>query len=152
MRKLLLVALSALLAATVLAGCADDTESANRYVQEVNRAQQRFASRLQQLTGRITSESTRESDQRTLRQVEQLIDRAVGDLRRIEPPEEVRSEHQAFIDLFNAYGEELEPLAESLDADPDEQLRANRRYVEASNRFARRVDRIIQQINRRLDQ
>ena len=151
MRKFLPAALPALLAAAVLVGCGEDAAAANRYVQDVNQAQQRFAASLQQLTGRITSESTRASDQRTLKQVEQLIAEAVGDLRDIEPPDEVRGQHQAFIDLFQSYSKELDPLAESLDADPGQQLRANRRYVEASNRFAGRVDRIIEQINQRLD-
>ena len=152
MRKLLLVALGALLAGAVLAGCGEDTDAANQYVEGVNQAQQRFAAKLQQLTGRITPESTRKSDQKTLEEVEQLIDGAVGELRTIEPPDDVRAQHQAFIDLFRSYSRELEPLAESLDADPSEQLRANQRYVEASNRFARRVDRGIAQINRRLSE
>jgi len=151
MLKLLLMALPAVLAAAVLAGCGEDTEAGARYVQEVNQAQQRFAADLERLTGRITSQSTTASDQKTLERVEGLIDEAVGDLRTIAPPDEVRAEHQAFIGLFQSYGRRLGTLAESLEAEPAEQLRANRRYVEASNRFARRVDQVIAQINRQLN-
>jgi len=144
----LLVACACLLAAC--GGSGDD--GGERYVQRVNKAQEDFAARVDELTRGITAQSSAARDRRTLRSFEEAVDRVGGDLRAIEPPRDVRRLHEQLVSAVDVYGDSVQTAARTLEtARSPERLRdAQRELAQATTTFGTRLNETIERINRQL--
>ena len=151
MTRSLRAALLILVAGALVAGCGDDAEERNAYVDQVNRAQQSFANTVQELSGQITEGSTTDSDRETLGRFETAIDGVVGRLRSIEPPEEVSTQHTELVETIDRYGNEVSDAVVALEGDdPEELLTAQRELLEATGEVSADINRTIGEINRAL--
>lgn len=145
-------ALSLLAAAVVLAGCGGDAEERNAYVDEVNRAQQSFA----QASNRVTTELGRSSSIGSYREgLEELVaalDETTAQLRDVEPPDAVSTQHEELVNALDSYGNRLGDVAEALDDDAGskELLQARRDLLEVSDEVEVDINRTIGEINGRL--
>lgn len=140
-----------LVAGTFAAGCGDDAEERNAYVDKVNRAQKSFADTVQELSGQITEESSTDSDRKTLRRFESAIDGVVEELRSIEPPEEVETQHGELVETMDGYGDEVSAAVDALEEEePEELVSAQRELLEATRRVSADINRSIGEINGRL--
>lgn len=139
-------------AAAFAAGCGGDAEERNAYVDQVNRAQQSFADTVQELSGQITEQSTTDSDRKTLRRFESAIDGVVEELRSIEPPEEVATQHAELVETMDGYGDEVSAAVDALEEEeePEELVSAQRQLLEATRRVSADINRSIGEINGRL--
>jgi hypothetical protein len=99
------VLLATLLVAGLLSGCGGGgkVKEANRYVDAVNRAQTHFADTIDQLSKRITPQSTPAEDRTTLQGFDDAVDRVVGELRAIRPPDGVTALHTKLVALLTAF-------------------------------------------------
>jgi hypothetical protein len=144
----------AALAVVLLTGCggADERPSAgNSYVDRVNSAQERFAATVEGLSGKITPDSTAASDRQVLRGYEDAVDRVVGDLRRIDPPDEVRGEHRQLVGIMDGYGDDVRDAARRIAArDPEQVQRAQQVLTTSAASVASRINATIETINRKL--
>ena len=94
--------------ALVASGCGSDTKEANDYVDAVNKAQNDFATKFDQLSGQITSTSTAAQDRQTLDGFKQAIDKVVADFRAVKAPDKVKPLHDQLISEISAYGREID--------------------------------------------
>ena len=79
-------------------------KAANDYVDAVNKAQNDFAAKFDQLSGQITSTSTAAQDRQTLDGFKQAIDKVVTDFRAVKAPDKVKALHDQLIAEISAYG------------------------------------------------
>ena len=140
------------LVGALAAGCGGDAEERNAYVDQVNRAQQSFADTVQELSGQITEQSTTDSDRETLRRFETAIDGVVEDLRSIQPPEEVATQHGELVKTMEGYGDEVSAAVDALEEEEEsrELLNAQRELLEATRKVSADINRSIGEINGRL--
>ncbi len=143
--------LAALAGPAAAAGCGGTDEEADRYVGEVNRAQETFADRFAAIQKRLTTTSTPREDRRALRDFRRATDTIVGDLRAIEPPERVDDLHGRLVDAVAGYGREIDRARRLLDrGDPQEASRARTELSGAVGVVSRRITATIAAINDRL--
>ncbi|MEA2179934.1 MAG: hypothetical protein QOG77_3231 [Solirubrobacteraceae bacterium] len=135
-----------------LPACGGDDEGAGTaYVERVNKAQQDFAARVDQLSEGITATSSADRDRRTLRAFEQAVDEVGGDLRAIDPPGQVRGLHERLITAVDGYGTDVQEAADALSSRSPEKLRAAQRALaQATTDFGTTLNRTIDEINREL--
>ncbi|MCU0259015.1 MAG: hypothetical protein MUC84_03415 [Solirubrobacteraceae bacterium] len=144
-------ALAVTLAAGALAGCGSgDTDAKNAYVDEVNQAQNRFASTFEQLSGQITTTSTPGEDRRTLRGFETAIDKTAGELEAVTPPGEVKELHAELIDEMRGYGEAVGQFREAVGGELDEVTRAQATLATKTSQTSSEINRTIDRINQAL--
>jgi hypothetical protein len=136
----------------VWASCGGSSDGAgSRYVERVNRAQQEFAARVDELSRGITATSSAAHDRRTLRSFEQAVDQVGGDLRAITPPEQVRNLHARLIDAVDGYGADVQNAADALDSKSPARLRAAQRDLQqATTSFGTTLNDTIAKINAQL--
>ena len=150
-----LLALVALLAgATALAACGgddDEREAKNAYVAEVNTAQTEFASRITTVSQQITEKSSPAQDRRTLQRFETAIDAVVKQLRGIEVPDDVETEHKQLVDAMTDFGGEIGKATDAL-RDPDTRsiAEAQRAVTAATQTVNGQIDAAIAAINSKL--
>ena len=147
----LLLALA--LVAGALAGCGGGggVKEANTYVDEVNRAQNRFASTIDSLGTRITSRSTPADDRATLGRFEAAADRALADLRAARPPDQVRSQHAQLIAALEGYGTEVKHASEDISSGSASRLLgAQEELAKANADVAQKINATIAAINQKL--
>src|SRR5688572_1290386 len=106
-----IIALAALLlGAIALGACGDEADSRdakNAYVREVNAAQTGFANTVSTVSQQITPKSSANQDRRTLRRFETAIEDVVEQLREIEVPKDVETEHKQLISAMTGFGNEI---------------------------------------------
>lgn len=135
---------------TPLAGCGGSDE-ADAYVDAVNQTQKRFAKRIDQLSRDIPSTSTPAKDRRTLVAFKRAADRAVSELRRIDVPAEVTTEHRQLVDGIADYGMQIDSARSAIASnDPRRLLAAQTELVSAVTAVGARINRAIEAINRKL--
>jgi hypothetical protein len=121
------------------------------YVERVNKAQQDFAARVDELSRGITATSSAAHDRRTLRSFEQAVDQVGGDLRAIKPPGQVRKLHARLVDAVAGYGADVQKAADALDSKSPARLRAaQRELAQATTSFGTTLNDTIAQINKQL--
>ena len=152
LRPLALVALLA--GATALAACGggdDEREAKNAYVAEVNTAQTEFASRITTVSQQITEKSSPTQDRRTLQRFETAIEAVVKQLRAIEVPEDVETEHKQLVDAMTDFGGEIAKATDAL-RDPDTRsiAEAQRAVTVATQTVNGQIDAAIAAINSKL--
>lgn len=153
MPKPLRAVLLPLLAALALgaAACGDDVEKSNDYVDAVNRAQNSFAQTFDRLNAQITSTSSPKEDRATLERFRAAIDRVVGDLRRVEPPDKVKELHGELIGEISGYGKEIDKARKAFRAeDPSKVIAAQTDLVAAVEAVSTQINGTIERINKKL--
>jgi hypothetical protein len=148
-----LLALAAVACALVAASCGGSgDDGGERYVERVNEAQRAFAARVDELSEGITATSSAARDRRTLRSFEEAVDVVGGDLRRIQPPGEVRALHERLITAVDGYGEEVQQAARTLETSKSaSRLRgAQRELAAATSSFGTTLNETIDEINEEL--
>jgi hypothetical protein len=148
-RTALVIALIAIV--PLAAGCSNDVDERNAYVQAVNRAQTDFRSTFEQLGARITATSSPQQDRRTLRGFSDAVDRAVTRLRRVDPPAEVRTQHRRLIAAIETYGREIDKATAAFRSTSTARIiEAQTQLISAITTVSRRINRTIAEINRAL--
>ena len=134
-----------------LAGCGGSGAEEERYVEQVNAAQESFADRFAAIQKRLTTTSTAAEDRRALRDFRLATDRIVRDLRAVEPPESVDDLHDRLIAAVAGYGSEIDRARGMLSAgDPQQVIRARTELSGAVGDVSRRITAAITAINARL--
>ncbi|WP_205695522.1 hypothetical protein [Conexibacter sp. SYSU D00693] len=147
MRRLTALVTVALLAAGGVAGCGSDDE-ANRYVGQVNEAQEAFAGTVKQLETGISATSTPEQDRRTLTRFRGAVDDVVARLRRIDPPGEVAQLHQRLTSVIGRYGTEIDRFKTAAgSSNPQRVLAAETDFKARVSRISADINGAIKQIN-----
>lgn len=143
---------SLLLVAGLLAGCGGSGVSeANRYVDAVNRAQNRFAATIDRLSTSITPTSTAAQDTRTLHDFDTALGQVIADLRAVKPPDRVRSLHARLIGEIAGFRSEVARAGAALHSrDAAEVLSAQSRLTKATTQVSGQINQTIAQINRKL--
>lgn len=149
------LALLALIAAALVsvAGCGSGSEvkQSNQYVQAVNKAQNDFASNVDELSGRITSTSSSSQDRRTLKQFQTAVAKVVADLRAVKAPDTVRTLHQELVNEIDAYGREVRRAARGIGShDAHKLLAAQQDLVKATSTVSSQINGTIDRINKQL--
>jgi hypothetical protein len=143
--------LAALAVGIAVAGCGDDNKAANQYVDAVNRAQNDFAKTFDRLSSRITSTSTPQQDRKTLDGFRSAVDKVVGDLRAVEPPEEVKGLHGELVGEISSYGKEIDKAKRAFaNGSPKAIIKAQTQLVTAVTRVSGQINRTIDAINEKL--
>jgi hypothetical protein len=137
--------------ALVASGCGSDTKEANDYVDAVNKAQNDFATKFDQLSGQITSTSTAAQDRQTLDGFKQAIDKVVADFRAVKAPDKVKPLHDQLISEISAYGREIDKAKGAFsDDDPQAIVKAQADLVSAVTRVQSQINKTIADINKKL--
>jgi uncharacterized phage infection (PIP) family protein YhgE len=137
--------------ALVASGCGSDTKEANDYVDAVNKAQNDFATKFDQLSGQITSTSTATQDRQTLDGFKQAIDKVVADFRAVKAPDKVKPLHDQLISEISAYGREIDKAKGAFsDDDPQAIVKAQADLVSAVTRVQSQINKTIADINKKL--
>jgi hypothetical protein len=138
----------ALLAAVTLAGCGGgddkDGQADRAYIDQVNRAVQRFAREAKQLPAGFEAD--------TLHTYSATLERTAEDLRAITPPDSVATLHQDLAGDVSTYADAIEAAASApLSKDPDQVVAAQQALLKATATANREVNRTLREIGRRLD-
>jgi ABC-type glycerol-3-phosphate transport system substrate-binding protein len=137
--------------AGALAGCGGgDTDKKNAYVDEVNAAQQSFATTFEQLSTRITSSSTPTQDKRTLQGFQKAIDKTTAQLQGVEPPGSVKQLHQQLIDEISSYGAAITKFEDALGGDVVQLSKAQATLATKTSQTSADINRTIERINQKL--
>ena len=142
-----------LLAAGLLAGCGGGggVKEANKYVDAVNKAQNRFASTVDSLSARITSTSTPAEDRATLSKFQGAVDQVVGDLRAVDPPDKVRDLHTRLITAMKDFGAQVREVSSALSSGSATRLlAAQEQLAKATAEVSQKINATIAAINRKL--
>ena len=132
-------------------GCGADTKAANDYVDAVNKAQNGFAAKFDELSGRITSTSTAAEDRKTLDGFKKAIDKVVNDFRAVKAPDQVKPLHDRLIAEISAYGREIDKAKAAFsDEDPKAIVKAQADLVSAVTRVQAQINATISDINKKL--
>jgi sigma54-dependent transcription regulator len=137
--------------AFVASGCGADTKAANDYVDAVNKAQNDFATKFDELSGRITSTSTAAEDRKTLDGFKKAIDKVVNDFRAVKAPDKVKALHGQLIAEISAYGKEIDKAKQAFsNEDPKAIVKAQADLVSAVTRVQAQINTTIGDINKKL--
>jgi hypothetical protein len=122
------------------------------YVDRVNKAQQDFAARVDELSKGISSTSSAARDRHTLRSFETAVDEVGADLRQIKPPTKVRGLHDELIRAVDGYGDDVTTAAQALNSGSPTKLRAAQRdLAQATTAFGTTLNETIDRINKTLN-
>lgn len=148
---LLLVAFAAL--ALSACGGGDERDARNDYVRQVNNAQNEFAQTVTTVSEQITEKSSSSDDRKTLQQFQTAINDVVTDLREIEVPAAVESEHAQLVEAMTTFGADIRRATTVLD-NPDSRkiAEAQKRIQTATQTVNLRVEAAIAAINSKLTQ
>lgn len=137
--------------AAVLAGCGGgDTDEKNAYVDQVNAAQQSFATTFEQLSSRITSSSTPTEDRRTLRGFQAAVDKTTRQLEGVTPPDSVKQLHQQLIDEIGSYGDAITAFRSALGGGIVQISKAQAALATKTSQTSADINRTIDRINQTL--
>jgi hypothetical protein len=157
MSRALRILVSPLLAFAALAlgacGGDDDRKAKNAYVSAVNAAQSEFASTVTTVSERNTPKSSSSQDRKTLEQFQSAIADVVTNLREIDVPKDVKSEHAQLVAAMNGFGGEIETATKAL-RNPDSRTiaEAQKAIQTATQTVNVRIDAAIAAINSKLGQ
>ncbi|MTD44746.1 hypothetical protein GKE82_10705 [Conexibacter sp. W3-3-2] len=152
MHRLVVSAIATALLALTLAACGgEDVERSNDYVRAVNAAQTSFAQTFDRLQSQITTSSTPAQDSATLGRFRAAIDDVVADLRRVDPPDSVRQQHEQLVAAIRSYGTTVtKARAAFRSKDATEILAARTQLSTDVARTSVRINQTIDAINRTL--
>src|SRR3954454_11722403 len=88
----------AALSLLVVAGCGSgDTKASNDYVSAINKVQTDFASNVSKVGSAPAGSDPIAAAQKTFDQLSAAIDKAIGDLKTVKPPDKVKSLHSQLV-------------------------------------------------------
>jgi hypothetical protein len=148
---MLLIALAAL--ALGACGGGDERKAKNAYVRQVDNAQNEFAQTVTTVSERITQKSSSSQDRKTLQAFQTAIDDVVADLRAIEEPAAVKSEHAQLVKAMSGFGAEIRKATRALrNPDTNTIAEAQRTIQGATQTVNVRIEQAIAAINSKLGQ
>lgn len=141
--------LCALALAVGAVGCgSDDTAQKNAYVEQVQKAVERFENRFAALQGTVEAVSTPGQTRATLDELRAAADRAHDDLDGIEAPEDVAGLHRRLVAQVAGYEDVIARARRGLASnDPGVVLKARTAYSTDGSRVSRSIAGTIEQIN-----
>lgn len=157
-RVLRVAALFALaFAALALGGCGggdEDRKAKNAYVREVNAAQSAFALTVDTVAERIARKRSSSSQSRkTLEQFQSAIEDVVKDLRAIEVPGSVQSEHDQLVSVMSGFGAQIKKANAALRNPTSRNIGEARNTIATATQTVNvRIDSAIAAINSELGQ
>ena len=132
---------AALLAATLLVACGgSSTNDKNAYARKVNAAQTKFADTVATVDDQSRSAQSIALQRRTLRRFKGAIDRVVADLRAIDPPSDVTTQHGRLVAVMAGFDRSVGQAVAAL-GDPT---------PEGIDLAKRRLQAVIQTVNARV--
>ncbi len=154
LRVAALVALAfAALAWGACGGGDDDRKAKNEYVREVNAAQSAFALTVDTVAQRITRKSSSRQDRKTLEQFQSAIEDVVKDLRAIEVPGSVQSEHDQLVTAMSGFGNQIKKANAALRNPTSRNIGDARNTIATATQTVNvRIDAAIAAINSELGQ
>ncbi len=144
---------TAIVAVVTLVGCGGgtSTKDKNAYAREVNAAQQRFATTISTVDQRPGTAGSIAEQQRTLTRFKRAIDSVVRDLRGIDAPSEVTTQHERLVAVMTGFGKDIgEANAAMRNPTPQRIELAKRRLAGVTQSVNARVAAAIAAINAKL--
>jgi hypothetical protein len=135
MARLARIALLAtlLVAGTAQVGCGGDNTEKNAYIRELTAAQMRYQANAKRIEADATPTSTPGEDRRTLARFAAAIADTITALEAIDPPSEVAAEHQAFIDVFVNWHDDVERFTEAISKPTRSGVQRAQRQIAVAN-------------------
>jgi ElaB/YqjD/DUF883 family membrane-anchored ribosome-binding protein len=143
-----------ILAVVALGACGGgtSTKDKNAYAQQVNAAQTKFASTVSTAASEESKgERSLSRLQLTLRRFHTAVDGVVRDLRNIDAPSEVSTEHERLVSVMSGYGDQIgRTIDEMRNPTPRVAERAKQRLDDAQRSVTAQVNAAIAAINVKL--
>jgi hypothetical protein len=133
--------------------CAETDAAATRnaYVRQLNAAQERLARTATEVKGAITDASSVRQDRRTLVRYGAAVGGLVKTLRKVEVPENARSEHAALVAALAKFRTEITAIVIELRSPTTRAIDdAAHRLTDATKTFDAKLDASLRAINRKL--
>ena len=144
-----LTGLALLLAAVALAACGGDTAEKNDYVEKVNKAQTDFADGISKAQGGATATNGK----KVFDDMAASIDKVVADLRAVEPPDDVTSQHDRLVGELEKFGAAVEKAGASITSnDPQKIAAAQADFAKEASGVSTKIGSTIQEINAKLQE
>jgi len=151
-RRLVLPLLAVLVVSVGFAACGDDgtsTDDKNAYIKKVNDAQTEFAQGAAKLN--LANPSSPEDFKKSLDGLDPLLSGIVSDLDSIDPPEEVKAEHDKLVSSMKSYQKTVNDNKEGLTSGDQEATQKSAQAIaSASSQFSTQFDSTVDQINSKL--
>jgi hypothetical protein len=143
-----------ILAVVALGACGGGTSTneKNAYAREVNAAQTKFATTVSTAASEESKgERSLSRLQVTLRRFHTAVDGVVRDLRHIDAPSEVSTEHEQLVSVMSGYGDQIgQTIEEMRNPTPRVAERAKQRLDSAQRSVTAQVNAAIAAINAKL--
>jgi hypothetical protein len=148
--RTVVVCLAAL--ALVAAGCGSDTKSSNDYVSAVNKVQTDFANNVQKVGSSTPSGSDpAAAAKQTFANLETAINKAIADLKAVNAPDKVKSEHNELISELEKFKSQVSKAGDSLSSkDPQAILKAQSEFAKSASTLGTQISQTIDSINKKL--
>jgi len=139
--------------ALVACGGSEEREEKNAYVRQVNAAQAEFAQTVTTVSERITDKSSSSQDRKTLEQFQTAIDDVVSDLRDIDVPGAVDTEHAQLVKAMSGFGSDIRGAISALRNPTQANIEAARKTITSAAQTVNvRIQAAIAAINSKLEQ
>jgi len=151
--RIVLPLLAMLVLATGFVACGGDdgssTDDKEEYIDKVNAAQKEFADGVQKLN--LSNPSSPEDFSNSLDQLDPLLSGIVSDLEGIDPPEDVKAEHDKLVSSMKEYQTVLNDNKEGLTSGDQAQTQESAQAIAtASSSFQSEFGSTVTQINTKL--
>lgn len=154
MTSLLRLAVACLAAISLVAGagCGSDTKSSNDYVKAINKVQTEFASDIQKVgTSAPSGTDPAAKAKQTFSDLGAAIDKAVTDLKAVDPPDEVKDLHNQLIAEMTQFGSQVNTASASLKSgDPQAIVAAQSKFAASASAVGQQISKTIGDINKKL--
>src|SRR4051812_19095319 len=152
-RRLLLPLMAVLALSLGVVACGGgggtSTSDKNDYIQKVNDAQKEFATGAAKLN--LSSPSSPEDFKKSLDGLDPLLSGIVSDLDGIDPPEEVKAEHDKLVSSMTSYQKTVNDNKAGLTSgDQAATQKSAQAIATASSQFSTQFDSTVDQINSKL--
>ena len=138
----------ALLATVALVACGGDTEAKNDYVAAVNKAQTDFADGISKAQAGAATDPKKVFDD-----MKASIDKVVSDLKAVEPPDDVTSEHSTLVSELEKFGAAVAEAGSSVTSgDPQKIASAQADFAQEASGVSTKIGQAIQEINAKLQE
>ena len=141
------------LAALALGACGgnDDRDARNAYVGKVNAVQNEFADTVRTVSEQITPKSSSKQDRKTLDQFQKAIADAVKNLKGIDVPDNVQSEHDQLVAAMSNFGRQIQEATAALQNPDSAKIAEAQRTIQTATQTVNlRIDAAIAAINSKL--
>src|SRR3954453_49319 len=135
----------AALSLVVTTGCgSSDTNKSNDYVKAINKVQTDFAADASKVGSAPGGSDPIASAQKTFVQLKVAINKAIADLKNVEPPDKVKDLHPKLIAEMNQFGSEVTTAGDSLKTkDPQTILKAQSKFASDAGSIETKVTQTI---------